>query len=114
MLYKGYMGKVEYDDEAQILHGELLGIRDVVTFQADSASEVLQAFMDSVDDYLDMCKSRGEKPEKPASGRFVVRVRPKLHRELSMLAKSQEKSLNELVEEVLTEEAERKLNKARR
>jgi predicted HicB family RNase H-like nuclease len=40
LIYKGYLGKVEYDDEARLLHGEVVGIRDVVTFQADSASEI--------------------------------------------------------------------------
>jgi len=81
--------------------------------QADSASEIKKAFYDSVDDYLDFCKSRGEKPEKPASGKFLVRVPAKLHRELSMLAESEDKSLNALVEEFLTTEATRKLQKSR-
>ncbi len=112
MIHKGYLGKVEYDDEARLLHGEVIGIRDVVTFQADSASEIKRAFIESVDDYLAFCKSRGEKPEKPASGKFVVRVRPELHRKLSMLADSQDKSLNALVEEFLVEQADRTLQKA--
>jgi predicted HicB family RNase H-like nuclease len=112
MMYKGYLGKVEYDDEAKILHGEVIGIRDVVTFQADSASEIKRAFTESVDDYLHFCKSRGERPEKPASGKFVVRVAPELHRKLSILAESQDKSLNALVEQFLSEQAERKRQKA--
>jgi predicted HicB family RNase H-like nuclease len=62
MLYKGYMGKVQYDDEAKLVHGEVIGIRDVITFQADSASDIRKAFFDSVDDYLAFCKSRGEEP----------------------------------------------------
>jgi predicted HicB family RNase H-like nuclease len=62
MQHKGYFGKVECDDEAQILHGEVLGIKDVVTFQADKANEIEKAFRDSVDDYLAFCKQRGEPP----------------------------------------------------
>jgi predicted HicB family RNase H-like nuclease len=91
----------------------VIGIRDVITFQADSASEIRKAFFDSVDDYLQFCKSRGEKPEKPASGKFLVRVQPQLHRELSMLAESEDKSLNALVEELLTVQASRKLKKTK-
>ena len=60
MQYKGYMGHVEYDDEAKILHGRVLGITDVITFQADTAREIEKAFRDSVDDYLQFCAQRGE------------------------------------------------------
>jgi predicted HicB family RNase H-like nuclease len=107
MLYKGYLGKVEYDDEANILHGEVVGVRDVITFAADSASEIPRAFHDSVDDYLDFCKSRGEKPEKPVSGRFVVRIEPELHRRLTLLAANENRSLNALVEDLLNSQADR-------
>lgn len=65
MEYKGYIGKVEYDDEAGILHGEVIGIRDVVTFAGKSVSEIDRAFRDSVDDYLAFCRERGEMPDKP-------------------------------------------------
>jgi predicted HicB family RNase H-like nuclease len=56
MNYKGYMAKVEFDDEAMIFRGEVIGIRDVVTFQGKSVKEIEKAFHDSIDDYLDLCK----------------------------------------------------------
>ena len=56
MNYKGYIAKVEFDDEAMIFHGEVIGIRDVVTFQEKSVKEIEKAFHDSIDDYLDLCK----------------------------------------------------------
>jgi len=65
MEYKGYLAKVEYDDEAKLIHGEVLGIRDVVTFQAHRASQTEQAFHNSVDDYITFCMARGEEPDKP-------------------------------------------------
>lgn len=67
MEYKGYIGHVEFDDEADILHGEVINIRDVVTFQATSVKEVHKAFRESVDDYLEFCLSRDESPDKPFS-----------------------------------------------
>jgi predicted HicB family RNase H-like nuclease len=73
MEYKGYVGKVELDDEANILHGEVINIRDVITFEGASVDEIQNAFRESVDDYLDFCAQRGEAPEKPFSGKFVVR-----------------------------------------
>jgi predicted HicB family RNase H-like nuclease len=67
MNYKGYIAKVEFDDEAMIFHGEVIGIRDVVTFQGKSVKEIEKAFHDSVDDYLDLCKDRGEELDNPKS-----------------------------------------------
>ncbi|HEY5259961.1 MAG TPA: type II toxin-antitoxin system HicB family antitoxin [Rhabdochlamydiaceae bacterium] len=63
MKYNGYIGHVEYDDEAKIFHGKVVGIKDVITFQGKSVKELDQAFEDSVNDYLDFCKKRGEKPD---------------------------------------------------
>lgn len=65
MKYKGYAGQVEYDDEAKIFHGNVLGIKDVVTFQGTTVDEIEQAFKISVDDYLAFCKERGEAPDRP-------------------------------------------------
>ena len=97
MEYKGYAGSVEFDPDAEILHGEVLGIRDVVTFEGNSVREVLEAFKDSVDDYLEFCAERGEKPDKPRSGKFVLRLGPDLHRRIAMVARTSRTSMNELV-----------------
>jgi predicted HicB family RNase H-like nuclease len=70
MKYKGYIGHVEYDDEAKLFHGEVVGLRDIITFQGKSVEELEQAFKDSIDDYLTWCKERREKPEKTFSGTF--------------------------------------------
>jgi len=101
MEYKGYIGKVEIDDEAGILHGEVINIRDVVTFEGQTVDELQQAFRDSIEDYLDFCAQRGENPEKPFSGKFVVRMPPELHRRVFIKARLADKSLNSWVTEVL-------------
>jgi predicted HicB family RNase H-like nuclease len=94
MNYKGYAAKVEFDDEVMIFHGEVIGIKDVVTFQGKSIKEIERSFHDSVDDYLDLCKGRGEEPDKPFSGRFVVRVSPEIHRKVYVSAKKSGQSIN--------------------
>lgn len=101
MKYKGYTGHVEYDDEAKIFHGEVLGIKDVVTFQGTSVNEIEQAFKDSVNDYLAFCKERGEEPEKPFSGKFNLRIPPNLHAKLSIEAELQGESLNSYITKML-------------
>jgi predicted HicB family RNase H-like nuclease len=65
MKYKGYHGQVNYDEKAKLLHGEVVGLRDVITFQGTSVDELEQAFKESVDEYLDFCKELGRVPEIP-------------------------------------------------
>jgi len=99
--YKGYTGKVNYDDEARIFHGEILDTRDVITFQGRSVEDIEQAFRESVDDYLEFCIERGEQPDKPFSGKFVLRMSPKLHHKLFIKASRSGKSLNRWVVDTL-------------
>ena len=99
--YKGYVGRAEYDDDDGEFTGTVLGTRDVITFVGKTVDELGTAFVESVDDYLALCKSRGEKPEKPYSGKFVVRVAPELHARLSTLAESSDRSLNSVVVDLL-------------
>ncbi len=101
MHYKGYLGHVEYDDEAKIFHGEVVGLKDIITFQGKSVKELEKAFHDSVDDYLTWCKERGEKPEKTFSGTFNLRVPPELHAKLAFQAKTIGMSLNSYITEKL-------------
>ncbi len=101
LKYKGYTGYVEFDDEARIFHGEVLDLRDVITFQGKSVEEIERAFRDSVDDYLEFCKQRGEEPDKSFSGRLMLRLPPHLHRKAYVSAKREGKSLNQWIEEKL-------------
>jgi predicted HicB family RNase H-like nuclease len=101
MEYKGYIGKVEYDDEASLFHGEVINTRDVITFQGNSVVELRKAFRKSVDDYLSFCTERGEEPDKPFSGQFVTRLSPDLHRRASLAASLAGKSLNAWVADQL-------------
>ncbi|MBS1987330.1 type II toxin-antitoxin system HicB family antitoxin [Candidatus Dependentiae bacterium] len=102
MKYKGYMGQVSYDDEAQIFHGEVIGLKDIITFQGTTVQELLRAFHGSVDDYLTWCKERGEKPEKMFSGTLNLRMSPDLHAHLAIEAAQKGMSLNELINDKLS------------
>jgi len=101
LRYKGYVGMVNFDAEAGIFHGEVLNIRDVITFQGTEVGELKQAFIDSVEDYLEFCKERGEKPEKPFSGELVLRMPPETHQAVYLKAKQAGVSLNEWVNEAI-------------
>ncbi len=99
--YKGFSGAVEFDDEAGVFHGEVLDLRDVVTFQGSSVTEIEEAFRESLDDYLQFCEERGEEPEKPFSGKLALRLSPTLHRNLYVRARREGKSLNQWIAEQL-------------
>ncbi len=105
LSYKGYHGHVEFDDEAGIFHGEVIDVQDVITFQGTSVDELKQAFKDSIDDYLEFCASRGEKPDKPFSGKFMLRIPTEVHRKLFIQSKASGKSLNEYIIEKLSVES---------
>lgn len=101
MNYKGYVGRIIYDDEAKLFHGEVVGLKDVITFQGTSVKELSKAFKDSIDDYLTWCKERGEKPEKTFSGNLRIRIEPDLHAKLAQEASLHNVSLNKFIVEKL-------------
>lgn len=103
MLYKGYIGHVEVDEDEGVLHGRVVNIRDTITFQGQTVAEAQREFRKSIDIYLDWCQERGEEPERPSSGKFVVRLDPELHRALIVAAAAEHKSLNTFVKDALTE-----------
>ena len=108
--YKGYTGELEIDGEADVLSGEVLNIRDVITFEGTTVSEAKQAFRDSVDDYLAFCEKLGRAPNKPFSGKLAYRTTPERHRQIYMAAKHQGKSINAWIDETLATAAEQASN----
>lgn len=100
MKYKEYLAHTEFDAEGDIFHGEVINIRDVITFQGKSEKELEEAFRDSVEDYLDFCAERGESPDKPFSGYFTVNLSPELHRQVILAAEKSGKNMDNWVTEV--------------
>ena len=101
LQYKGYKGHAEFDDEAGLFHGEVLDLRDVITFQGTSVEELEREFRNSVDDYLEFCEERGEEPDRPFSGRLMLRLPPHVHHNVYVRARKEGKSLNQWIAEKL-------------
>ncbi len=99
--YKGYHATVVYDVESSMLHGKILGINDLVTFESDSSREIVKEFHSAVDEYLDFCVEVGKEPEKEYKGSFNIRIEPEMHKNLSLIASSNSESLNSCVERAL-------------
>ncbi len=81
--------------------GRVIGVNDVITFHGTTVKEVVSAFRESVDDYLAACAKLGQSPDKPASGKFIVRAAPLTHRAALAMATAEGKSLNAWVVEVI-------------
>lgn len=100
--YKGYIGKLTYDSKLKVFHGDVIGLKHVITFEGTNPKEIEQNFKDAIDDYLDMCEKNCITPEKTFSGKFMLRLSPELHQKLVIEAMLQNKSLNEYVVDSLT------------
>ena len=101
LTYKGYSAKIEFDAEDYIFFGRIAGINDGVGFHADTVEDLVAAFHEAVEDYLETCAKIGKAPEKSYSGKLMLRVDPALHARLARAAELAGKSLNQLGEEAL-------------
>jgi predicted HicB family RNase H-like nuclease len=67
MRHGAYEAATTFDAAAGLFNGEVINLRDVVTFQGTSIDELRQAFAASIANYLALCAARGEPSESPFS-----------------------------------------------
>ncbi|MDR2892945.1 MAG: type II toxin-antitoxin system HicB family antitoxin [Deltaproteobacteria bacterium] len=101
MKYNNYLGTVEYSEEDGCLFGRLLGISDIISYEGESVSELRSAFEEAVEDYLETCAKIGKAPQRPYSGKVMLRISPELHASIAIKAESSGKSLNQWAAETL-------------
>ena len=105
LSHRGYSARVEFSPEDDAFVGHLLGITDIVGFHAETVAELRAAFVEAVDFYVDTCLAEGREPQKPASGRLVLRLPVGLHHRLRAEADRTGKSLNALIVDRLESDA---------
>jgi predicted HicB family RNase H-like nuclease len=103
MSYKGYMARVEFDERDSIFVGRILGLRDIISFEGETVAQLRAEFEAAINDFLRDCAERGMAPEKPASGKLMLRVPPEIHAAANIAAQAAGKSLNQWAAEVLRE-----------
>lgn len=106
LSHKGYVATIEFDADDLIFVGRVAGIADQVSFHADSAAELVPAFHEAVDDYLETCERVGKSPDKPYSGKVMLRIDPTVHAQAALAAQLAGKSLNAWGSAVLRQAAE--------
>ena len=99
--YKGYVGSIEVSEEDCIFFGKVQGIRSLISYEGESAKELVEDFNTAVDDYLKLCEERGTEPERAYKGTFNIRISPELHKKAAIYAYEHKKSLNFVVESAL-------------
>lgn len=106
MEYKGYHAVIEYSAEDHTFIGRVIGINDVLAFDADNVEELELMFHINIDDYLEMCAELGKEPDKEYKGSLNIRIGEELHRKADILAKSQGVSLNDWIKSAIKHEIE--------
>jgi predicted HicB family RNase H-like nuclease len=103
LQYKGYDGSVLYSAEDRVLHGRILGIRDMVSFEGTNVKSLEANFKGAVDEYLAFCSAEGKTPDVPFKGSFNVRVPQDLHKRAAQYAEEHDLKLNAVVQAALRE-----------
>jgi len=106
LKYKNYIAMVDFDDEADIFHGEVINMSDVITFQGRTTEELRSAFRESIDDYLIFCSETNRQPIKPFSGKMLIRTSPDHHRKIAEAAAKAHMSVNQWAEQALSNAAQ--------
>jgi len=105
MKHKGYSARIEYSDEDSCFVGHIAGIRDIVGFHGEAVSELRAAFEEAVNDYLETCQKLGKQPQKPYSGKLMLRIPPKVHAAVAQAAEVSGKSINQWAADMLDQAA---------
>mgnify|MGYP000532447114 FL=1 len=105
MVYEGYAARIEFSSEDECFIGHVAGIKDVVGFHGETVSELKTAFEEAVNDYLETCHVVGKTPQKPYSGKLMLRIRPEIHAAVAKAAELSGQSINQWASEALNREA---------
>ncbi|MBC8440287.1 MAG: type II toxin-antitoxin system HicB family antitoxin [Deltaproteobacteria bacterium] len=99
--YKGFIGSVEVSIADNCIHGKILFINDLITYQANGLDQIEQEFQEAVEDYFETCKELKIDPLKSFNGSFNVRVGSELHQRLALNAIEKDKNINSIVKKAI-------------
>lgn len=103
LIYKGYVGSIEFSETDSVFYGKVLGIRSLISYEGTNAEELIKDFHCAVDDYLEECAAENEQPEISYKGSFNVRIGSDLHRQAAIYALNHSQTLNSFIEDAVRE-----------
>ena len=102
LKHKGYSGTVEYSEEDNCLFGKVIGMnKNIISYEGSTVEELKADFESGIDIYLESCKDRGVKPQKPYSGTLNIRISSELHSQLALKAQMTGRSINAIIKDAL-------------
>ena len=93
---------IQYDPDIDMFRGEFIGLNGSADFYADNIKALKKEGEISLKVFLDMCDEDNVEPYKKFSGKFNVRIDPKLHEKVVITSKAQMISLNEFINEAIS------------
>ncbi len=105
--YKDFIGSVEVSIKDNCVHGKILFINDLITYESDTPINLKAKFKAAVDDYIDTCKELKIEPLKSFNGSFNIRIEPEKHQELALHAAQEGLTINKVVNKAITNYLER-------
>lgn len=106
ITYNGFYGSVHYSSDDEVFYGKIEGVADLVTFEGDSVSALKNAFQESVEEYVSLCKKHKKPLMRSYKGSFNVRIDPSLHQRAALIASHEGISLNQLIQRAIEKEVE--------
>ena len=103
MEVNGYKAKIEYDPELDQFRGEILGLNGSADFYGKSPASLRKEFKNSLRVFLEVCEEKNLSPMKQYSGKFNLRIPPRLHSDIAARATAENKSINQWVSEALND-----------
>lgn len=101
LKYKGFIGTVGFSESDNVFCGKIEGIDGMVNFEGASVQELTTAFHEAVNDYLAYCAAEGIHPHKSYTGSLNVRISPKTHSQIAILAQEAGISINAFIKQAL-------------
>ena len=101
MTYKDYFGSVNFSEEDEVFHGKIEFIKALITYEGTDVKSLKKAFHEAVDDYLEICEAQGRKPEKIFKGSFNIRIKPEIHRQISIMSAEKDVNVNKFISDIL-------------
>ena len=104
LKHKEFIGSVEFSAADELFFGKITGIDDLVSFEGESVKELKTAFVEAVENYIELCKSQNKDPFKSYKGTLNVRIGPELHKQAAEQATLQGITLNKYIQKAIARE----------
>ena len=104
LKHKDFIGSVQFSSADDIFYGKITGIDDLVSFEGESVKELKSAFVEAVEEYIELCRSLGKDPFKSYKGTLNVRIGPKLHKQAAEQASLKGITLNKYIQNAIARE----------